>query len=158
MFKDATSAEADFPYGSPSALESEVNRAAYAHWCRLRGDRAMPARADLDPADIVPLLPHLLLLDVQWEPMDFRYRLIGTLVAELSAEHSGRWMRDLPHQAPPSHIFAACETVARGAEPIITNVPYEGKLRDIRRLEDVMMPLSNDGLRVNMLFICADFL
>ena len=145
-------------YASPELLISPVNRTVFAYWQRVRGARSMPARADIDPADLVAVLPHLILLDVQREPLDFRYRLIGSLVADYSAEHTGKWMSSIPHQAPPSRIWSACQTVVETGEPMSTDVPNVGKLRDFKRIEDIMMPLSEDGRTINMLFVAVDFL
>lgn len=145
-------------HAAPENLTSTVNQAAFEYWQRIRGSRPMPSRSDFNPADVVSLLPHLLLVDVQWDPLDFRYRLIGTFIVEMSADNTGRWISQIPHQAQPSRTWSACELVATTGRPICADIPYVGKLKDIRRLEDVMMPFSDDGARVNMLFISADFL
>ena len=39
-------------------------RALYEYWMEKRGDRAMPARADIDPTEIPDLLPIVGLADV----------------------------------------------------------------------------------------------
>ena len=38
-----------------------------------------------------------------------------------------------------------------------TEVPYEGRNRDFSVSEDIVMPLSGDGVTVNMLFVVVDF-
>uniref|UniRef100_UPI003137A719 PAS domain-containing protein n=1 Tax=Ferrovibrio terrae TaxID=2594003 RepID=UPI003137A719 len=70
-------------------------RQGYDSWLAKCGDRPMPARADLDPAEITPLLPNLILRDVLRDtkpgwPLDFRYRLIGTRVdAMMNGRYTG---------------------------------------------------------------------
>lgn len=54
------------------AVLSEV----LSHWLGFVGRKGHMSREDLDPCDIVPLLPHIGLIDVL--PNDFRYRLVGT--------------------------------------------------------------------------------
>ena len=45
--------------------------ALHEYWTRKRGDRRMPTRADLDPLDMIPLLPNLFLVNVRPRPLDF---------------------------------------------------------------------------------------
>ena len=46
-------------------------------------DGRLPRRSGINPIDIPRLMPHAVMLDVKREPeFDFRYRLIGTHVAQ----------------------------------------------------------------------------
>jgi len=57
---------------------------------RLAGSRPMADRADINPADILPFLPHLMILDVIDEGADFRVRVFGTgLVSLICEERTG---------------------------------------------------------------------
>lgn len=149
----------DFVAATRAVLTCDLNVRALDYWNKQRGDRAMPARADLDPADIVNILPNVILLDVKAEPLDFRYRLIGTAITNnLNTNLSGQWMRDIPYQAPPSLIHGACRRVFEERHPISSNIPYVGPNKDFFAAEDVIMPLSVDGKTINMLFITVDYL
>ena len=53
-------------------------QALYRYWDRQRGARLMPARGDLDPLDMKPFLPGLLLVDVVADDRLYVYRLVGT--------------------------------------------------------------------------------
>ncbi len=140
------------------ALRSKVNRQALDYWIRIRGERMMPSRADLDPLDIRRILPNVVLIDVSNDPLDFRYRLIGTKIAsQLNNDHTGKWMSEIPHQRPPSKIWSSCATVVTEKIPMTTEVPYEGRNKDFSVSEDIVMPLSADGETVNMLFVVVDF-
>lgn len=143
----------------PARLRHPTNVASYAYWDRLRGARTMPARADIDPMDIPKLLPSVLLYDVQAEPLDFRYRLIGTKIAGyLLADYTGKWMSELAHQRAPGRLWTAYTHVVTHLEPITSDAPYVGKYADFKTVEDLIMPLSADGETVNMLFVTVDFL
>ena len=140
-------------------LRHPTNQAAYVYWDRIRAGRAMPSRADLDPADIRTILPCVFLLDVAQDPLDFRYRLIGTKMAtHLNRDLTGSWMSDLPHQRPPSRIWSACARVVETRVPLSSDTPYVGKHHAYKKTEDLILPLSADGETVNMLFVTADFL
>src|SRR5215468_7759400 len=54
----------------------------YEYWCGKRGARLMPARSDIDPGEIKPLLPYLLISELSDEPVRVRYRLAGARVVE----------------------------------------------------------------------------
>ena len=140
------------------ALRSTINRQALEYWIKIRGSQAMPSRADLDPIDIRQILPNVVLLDVASDPVDFRYRLIGTkIVSQLNNDHTGKWMSEIPHQKPPSTIWSSCETVVTQKLPMTTEIPYTGRNKDFAVSEDILMPLSADGVSVNMLFVVIDF-
>ncbi len=140
-------------------LRHPTNQAAFAYWDEIRAGRLMPSRAELNPADIRSILPCVFLLDVASDPLDFRYRLIGTKMAShLNRDLTGSWMSELPHQRPPSRIWSACARVVETREPLSSDTPYVGKHHEFKQTEDLIMPLSADGATVNMLFVTADFL
>ena len=127
----------------------------YAYWDVKRGDRLMPARADLDPLDIPQVLSHLILLDVTHDPLRFRVRLYGTEVADLRGRDlTGRYL----YEGAPTTIgettrpwnLATVET----RRPHYVTGPYEdisdGRLGTFHRLG---LPLSVLGERVDMLMI-----
>lgn len=109
-----------------------ISRRLLEYWQDRRGDRDLPARCDIDPADLVPILPYLLLVNVAHNPIDFDYRLM-----------------DLPEQRKPSAIWSLYETTVRERRPTRTQVPYiriEGKTIEMQAL-----PLSSDGDTIDML-------
>src|SRR6185312_534525 len=64
----------------------------HAYWLAKRGQRRMPSRWDIDPAEIPRLLRNLMLIDVSHDPIRFRYRLIGSNVVDATGEdRTGRW-------------------------------------------------------------------
>ncbi len=140
------------------ALRSPVNLFGFDYWKRQRGSRSMPSRRDIDPAEITKILPHVFLLDVQQSPLDFRYRLIGTKMDEhMTQRYTGQWMSEIPHQAPPSRIWANCRRVVVERLPLSGDTPYVGRNKEFLTTEDLIMPLSDDGETVDMLFVTVGF-
>lgn len=140
-------------------LSSEKNRQAYAYYLSKRAGRAMPSRNDLDPVEMVGFLPHTILLEVSHEPLDFRYRLVGTFFYDYwAAEYTGRLMSDIPHQRSPSKIWENLERTVREKRPFSSDIPYVGPKNDVLKAEDVIMPLSSDDRTVNMIFVCVDYI
>jgi hypothetical protein len=94
-----------------------------------------------------------LLVDVTRDPLDFRYRLIGTaIVARSEADYTGQRVADLPGQRPPSIIWELYTAAARDRIPVCRPVPY---LHNPHRFAEIQaLPLSADGKTVDML-ICS---
>ena len=112
----------------------------------------MPARRDIDPADIPALLRHVSLihkLDGQ-----FHFRLVGSA----AGEHCGR---DLTGDVVGSHAGNAPETVAAAqavcervfatARPVFATGLYETRPGTIHNHSVLFLPLSDDGTHVNMI-------
>ena len=55
----------------------------YDYWCTKQSQRLLPTRQQINPAEIFKLLPNLSLIDIEPDPMKFRYRLAGTRLREI---------------------------------------------------------------------------
>src|SRR5262249_50879801 len=80
----------------PEFLRKAENRQFlefHEYWLRKSADKAMPARADIDPVDIPQLLADVFLVDVvAGNPCRFRFRLVGTRIAELEGEITNKYL------------------------------------------------------------------
>ena len=123
----------------------------YDYWHDIRGTRAMPARADIDPLELKGLLGWLLLIDVEWSPLRFRFRLIGTeIVAIRGMDLTGRYFDE--------GVFPAQDIVLRfnsrvASEPCIGFQSALDTMREARAgcISRLSLPLSSDGTRVDMI-------
>lgn len=147
----------------PDRHATPLLRRGYDYWNGKRAGRAMPARADIDPLEIVPLLPHVALIDVLrgarpgW-PLDFRYRLMGTAIDyHMSRSFTGLCLSEVPHQRPGSQLWGNFAAVVETARPRFNAVPYVGPHKDFLAIVDVILPLSADGAHVDMLMSFIDF-
>ncbi len=135
-----------------------INQQSLKYWLEKKGDRPMPSRNDLDPVEIPGLLPHVILLDVMNDPRDFRYRLIGTIVEHhLLHNLAGLRMREIAHQAPGSIIWSTLEDILANKRPVTSSIPYVGPHNEYKTAEDLIMPLSDDGEAVNMMFVTVAY-
>lgn len=119
---------------------------------------ALPARADVDPATLKNLLAHIALVDVLRDPLDWRYRLVGTqLVEVMGGERTGKRMREL--LSPPA-IEGSVMLMTRLLE---TRAPlaFTGSLywleKDYVGFTALVLPLSNDGAEIDMGVMGLDF-
>jgi hypothetical protein len=138
--------------------------AGYDYWLgkqRALGDTEMlPARRDLDPViDIPRLVPHLMLMDVQADPLDFRYRLVGSaLRRHMSQDWTGRFLSDIPFQRAGSMVWDNNVRVLSDRRPLLARPPYIGPHKDFLFVESVILPLAGDGQTIDMLMFAVDFI
>jgi hypothetical protein len=131
----------------------------YAYWKAKRGDRLMPARADLDPADLVPYLPTIMLVDVRpgrsitGGPV-YVYRLVGTAeVAVRGQDPTGQPVETHGHGLTLLDAVRNYDQVVESRAPWFDG--YETLLtdQDLRDGESVFLPLSGNGQDVDMILV-----
>ena len=136
-----------------SALRYDSLLQALAYWDSKRRGRPMPARRDLDPIEIPRLLPRIILTDVLRDPLDFRYRLIGTeVVAVARRDFTGSRFSEMAGKGSDSVVWDNCLTGVRTKAPFSRKPPYVGPLDDLHSGQNLLMPLSSDGQQVDMIF------
>jgi hypothetical protein len=140
-------------------FETERLRTALRYWTSKCAGGRLPSRRDFDPPTEVPrLLPYIVLVDVAHDPLDFRYRLVGTEVCNrVAADYTGVRLMDLPHQRPGSRVWKNATLVVEQRRPVFSDIPYVGADPDVRGYQDLLMPLSSDGGRVDMIFALIEF-
>jgi hypothetical protein len=142
----------------PSMLKSSRLRAAYSYWDGKRQSKLMPSRSDIDPVEIPRLLPYVILIDVVREPLNFRYRLIGTQARDIMRQDfTGRFFSEIPGKGRESMLWHGCDAVVGSKSPMSWQIPYVGQDRYLRDCENVLLPLSNDGTHVTMIFKLISF-
>jgi hypothetical protein len=139
------------------AMATDSISEARSYWERIRGHRSMPRRGDIDPVDIPRLLPFVMLVDVLADPLDFRFRLIGTAIQAIIAQnYVGRRFSELPHMVKGNMIWAEYEAAVSQRRPIAAIIDYVGTDRQVLGVRHCLMPLSNDDRTVNMIFAAVE--
>jgi hypothetical protein len=68
-----------------SQIRSQRVHRLHGYWrSKIGAQGSVPRRSDIDPTELPDLLPNLMLLDVERDPLRFRYRLVGTRVVDFS--------------------------------------------------------------------------
>ena len=139
----------------PFEFRTEIVAEGFAYWRSKCVEGLLPSRRDINPIEIPRLMPHAIIMDVRRDPeLDFRYRLIGTYVADhLYTDHTGKWMAEIEHQKAPSQIWSNCQQVTETKEPFLANTPYVGPQKSFRDVEDIILPLASDGENVDALLV-----
>jgi len=128
------------------------------YWDSKRAGRRMPARRDIEPTEILDLLPYVVLIDVERDPLDFRYRLVGTAVAaRIGHDRTGERFSALLQQSEGSEVWKTAVRILEEKRPIVSRIAYVGFNRWIHNYRDISMPLSEDNDVVNMIFGVLQF-
>ena len=129
-----------------------------AYWERQRGDRPMPRRADINPADIPKLLPYIRLTEVVDGGARYRYRLVGTaIVSAYGNEHTGRYLDDVLSGERRSFVEGLYRMVCAGKRPIYAKTYYMGPWEQPVMTARVMAPLSENGADVSLVVTAISF-
>ncbi len=96
-------------------------KALYEYWTTLRGDRAAPARTEIDPRGIARELGDVFLLD--GTVADFRFRLAGSrIVAALGQALTGARFERIWLERASDNARRALASAATEAEPILIGI------------------------------------
>ncbi len=133
----------------------------YAYWQRKRGARPMPARGDLEPAEIKRLLPGMLLVDVLRAPdgtVDFVYRLVGTREVEMRGQDpTGKHVAHAFYGASAAAVIACYSRVVEARLPFLDDDCYHLPGQEWSPFATIYLPLSKDGAEVNMVLVYTSF-
>jgi len=138
-------------------IRSERLRRLFDYWDRKRGDRAFPARADLDPLEFRYILGNIAIAEVERDPLRFRFRLVGTeIVQRDGTDLTGRYTEDHPQPEYRALMHRAYSEVIEAGQP---RCHARERLLDgrMRRYEVLYLPLASDGQTIDMLLVGIDF-
>lgn len=137
------------PYVSdPSVCRSERIDRFHAYWQSLCPDGLLPSRQQVDPSDIRPLLPNVIIADIEREPLRVRYRLVGTaIVAASRREITGRYLDELHFERPDDRTLFedGYRLLLETRTPVFGRIVWAA-LDDLSLLfESAIFPLAADG-------------
>lgn len=129
----------------------------FKYWRAKRGERAMPARADIDPAEIKAFLPLSILVDVTYDDAgepDFTYRLVGTREVEIrGSDPTGRRVAEAFHGPSLENVVGCYRQVVDNRIPFLDDEYFVREGDNFADEANLFLPLSNDGARVNMVMV-----
>ncbi|MGE5766746.1 MAG: PAS domain-containing protein [Bacteroidota bacterium] len=135
-----------------AALKSPHLRMLLEHYLEARGERRMPARHDIDPLRLGPVLPIIWISDYEPAAGTFRYRLAGEKVAELwGAPVAGRLLSEF---SPPERFAATNETHLKVLREEAALIACGAVFRCSGRVglgERLILPLASDGVTADVL-------
>lgn len=149
--KRVTGAPADFA----AAIENDRLRRLYLYWDEKRRDRRFPARRDLDPLDFPYALGKIMLIDVSYDPLKFRFRLYGTELADrMGIDVTGLALDQHPMPEFRDFLERGWRGVIEASRPM--HVFFDRYVDERqRRFESLRLPLSSDGTTIDMLMVAV---
>jgi hypothetical protein len=138
-------------------IPNERLRRLYLYWQDKRQGREFPARRDIDPAEFLFVLGNVILLDVTYEPMQFRFRLMGSnIVARIGYDMTGRSIDDIPDADRRNYAQKLYRGVVEGRQP---QTSRRDRIIDGWRWtsEILALPLSSYGGIIDMLLVANVF-
>jgi hypothetical protein len=134
----------------PEQIRSPSIRQLQSYWESKRIGGALPAKTDIDPSEIKPLLPYITIAEIHHAPLRVHFRLVGTEIVQASTfDFTDAWV---PNGNWGEEIEAAILSVYR--ELVARRAPLFG-IDDLiwvngrrQRYEWGQFPLSSDGTTV----------
>ncbi|MBM3555546.1 MAG: PAS domain-containing protein [Alphaproteobacteria bacterium] len=138
----------------------QTPRIAYLvqRWREIKASGRIPRRDDFRPEALWDLLGQLAMVDViPGNPPDFRYRLVGTVIAAAFTRDPTGQSVDSLDPAMAALLRRDYNMVLERLEPVIQRVDM---VRDQKRqsYDKVMVPISENGDAFDMILIAASVL
>jgi hypothetical protein len=124
-----------------------------AYWESKLNGRTMPSRSDIEPTELIGLLPNITLVDVVDDQRRFVYRLVGTGEVQLRGnDPTGKSVRDGFFAATPDDAVQRYQRVCDLRAPYYEEDNFQIVDRYIAEA-NLFMPLSDDDRTVNKIMV-----
>jgi hypothetical protein len=148
-----------FDPNRPVEIRSSRCAALLQHWNCLRGTRAFPSWAEIDPSHFKPILPHVMVIGLEYAPFRAFYRLVGTEIVRFAKfDFTGRYADALNFQDDAAEDWTRFYgEVVEARRPGIGLLYWvtEGTLR--RWIEFMILPLSSNGETIDRCISIEDY-
>lgn len=125
-------------------ISSSLIRHVHDYWNAKRGAHALPSWSDIDPAEITRLLPNILVVAVEHDPMRFLFRLVGTQVVEFRGDPTGHYIDSVPWNTPATRasVQTSYEMVVASRAPVFAEIEIRAVSGAHRRIFGGVWPLA----------------
>jgi len=140
------------PHFSSAALDdvrAPRIRQLHNYWKSKCSDVVPPPRSAIEPADIRPLLPYLLLTELGAAPFRISYRLVGTAVARIHGDDFTGRAHEAVASLAESGIDESYRRAMSTAAPVFGRTALYAGDRSWIGFEYGIFPLSDNGKTVN---------
>lgn len=136
-------------------LDHPLLQRLHDYWNGKRAGRAYPGREQIDPLELRFMLGSIILVDVEPEPLRFRYRLFGSeIVRRQGFDMTGKYLDQHPWPELAALARTAYLQVLDSGKP--ANIRRDGLIGDqYVRHDSLILPLGHE--RVEMLLIGVVF-
>jgi hypothetical protein len=141
-------------------IPSPIIRQIHEYWLSKRGDRTLPSWSDIDPAEIVRLLPNIIVVAVEYDPRRIFFRLVGTQIAEFRGDVTGYHVDSVPWNMPATRasVQESYEIAIDSRAPIFTEAEIRTIHDTYRRIFSGIWPLAPEpGAPVDRCIAAEDY-
>jgi len=127
-----------------AGFSSPLLHQLHQYWLDKRGARALPSWSDINPAEIVRLLPNIIVAAVEYDPMRIYFRLVGTQIAEFRGDVTGYYVDTVPWNMPATRysVQESYELVVKSRAPIFVEAEIRTVQDAHRRILGAIWPLA----------------
>jgi hypothetical protein len=127
-------------------MKHHLTRDLFDYWDALRGERAAPDRADVDPGAIRSCLPHTFMLTNDPE-RGHPFRIAGTALYDMfGADLTGRPFAEVWADDARAAVSDLVRTVAQEPEGVVAGVSGQNAEGDVADLEMILLPLASGDI------------
>jgi len=125
-------------------------KALFSWWNAARGERKFPSRQDFSPVTMAPFLPTVVLHDVGGDARTYKFRLVGTSVADvLGFDPTGKLLDEIPATANMRERY---NWVLEHKKPYMcTDLPTRWAEKDYKSYSTLVLPLGPSDEEVTKL-------
>ena len=145
-------------FSPPSEIASPMVHTMFAYWHGKSAGRMAPHPRDIEPGELKRLLPYIVISDVLLDPLDLRFRLVGTGIVEaIGYDFTGKRFSEMPVTTGTERWLAHYGRVVQRKGPHYGR--YRGELGpdSLRVVDHGAFPLSNDGDSVHRIIEIEDW-
>lgn len=138
---------------------SDLIHEGYSYWKSKNTNQVLPTWAHINPAEIKSLLPNIVVLHVQHDPLDFVEKITGDMILSRSTENTmGIKWSTYNGRGPESKIWQVMEEVVVTKQPSFHSIPYVGIHKEFMEIETVTCPISEDGETVSRIICFVEYI
>lgn len=151
--------EAKLPvWTDPTQSKSKLVRAMHVWWCSKGGPDRIPDRSQVDPFELTALLPNVLISEVERKPFRIKYRLVGTVVSEVTGMNiTGRYLDELLSADPDQPWIEHYKTVYSTRRPLFGSTTVATTYNDTLSYEFGIFPLRRGGEAIEQFIAVEDY-
>ena len=143
---------------SPDLVNSDRLSRLFRFWKEIGGTQGLPCRADFSPEQLDFILGQITIVDVLRDPLNFRYRLIGTRLEEAGRRGDQGKTLDQVEPAPyRDMIRQSFRHVVDFKQPLCHHISYLHH-QNLASYEQLILPFSRTGSDVEVLVEALDWL
>lgn len=143
---------------SPDLVNSDRLSRLFRFWKDLGGAQGLPCRADFSPEQLGFILGHITIVDVLRDPLNFRYRLIGTRLEEAGRRgDQGKTLDQIEPETYRNMIGQTFRQVVDFRQPLCHHISYLHH-QNMVSYEQLILPFRHRGAEVEVLVEALDWL